>query len=178
MSFEWHSIVQVDQVPQRSFRGLVMHQCLAHAFSLLAVCMFSLIVSFCLALACAQFSCTPMFNDACVDKAQRPSQCHCHALLYRMCPWIVHTRMAADCRRPVGRQFGSNAFSSLSLQCREERREPCRRVCIDRACVGTQKHESETKVRMGTKSYPFRMHTHNIKGAAKTGSYSEFLSCQ
>ena len=163
MSFEWHSIVQVDQVPQRSFRGLMMHQCLAHAFSLLAVCMFSLILCFCLALACAQFSCTPMFNDACVDKAQRPSQCHCHALLYRMCPWIVHTRMAANCRRPVGRQFGSNAFSSLSLQCREERRKPCRRVCIDRAYVRAQKHDSGTKVRMGTKSYPFRMHTHNIK---------------
>ena len=80
-SFEWHSIVQADQVPQRSFRGLLMHQCLAHAYSLLAVRMFSLILCFCLALACPQFSCTPMFNDACVDKAQRPWQCHC----CRMC---------------------------------------------------------------------------------------------
>ena len=65
MSFEWHSIVQVDQVPQRSFRGLVMHQCLAHAFSLLAVCMFSLILCFCLALACAEFSCTDVQRCLC-----------------------------------------------------------------------------------------------------------------
>ena len=72
MSFERHSIVQVDQVPQRSFRGLVMHKSSAHAFSLLAVCLFSLILRFCPVLACAQFSCTPMFYDACVDKAQRP----------------------------------------------------------------------------------------------------------
>ena len=67
MSFERHSIVQVDQVPQRSFRGVLMHKCTAHACSLLAVCMFSLILCFCLVLACAQFSSTPMFNDACVD---------------------------------------------------------------------------------------------------------------
>ena len=58
-SFEWHSIVQVDQVPQRSFRGLLMSKCTAHAYSLLAACIFSLILCFCFALACAQFSSTP-----------------------------------------------------------------------------------------------------------------------
>ena len=49
-----------------------MHKSSAHALSLLAVCLFSLLLRFCLVLACRQFSCTMMFYDAaCVDKAQR-----------------------------------------------------------------------------------------------------------
>ena len=77
MSFERHSIVLVDQVPQRSFRGLLMSKCTAHAYSLLAACIFSLILCFCFALACAQFSSTPAFGMVCVDKVRRPWSCHC-----------------------------------------------------------------------------------------------------
>ena len=148
-----------------------MHKSSAHALSLLAVCLFSLLLRFCLVLACRQFSCTLMFYDAaCVDKAQRT----CLAMPLAVVSYVSVVRAYAYGSRlwQTRRPFGSNAFSSLSLQCREERRKPCRRVCIDRAYVGAQKHDSGTKVRMGTKSYPFRMHTHNIKGAAKTGPNS------
>ena len=94
-SFEWHSIVQVDQVPQRSFRGLLMSKCTAHAYSLLAACIFSLILCFCFALACAQFSSTPAFGVVCVDKVRRPWSCHCSTVcVCRSCIRVLQPTVA------------------------------------------------------------------------------------